>query len=153
MTFFINEAFAQETSMTTGTVQPGDAAPMPPPVSPWEVMGTNVLMVVILVAMFYVLLIMPQQRRMKEHNTMLKGLKRGDSVVTAGGLVGVIDKTSDASDEVVVDLGNGIKVTALRSTIQAKSDPRLKPLPVAKNEDKKPAAAKKAPAKKTASKK
>jgi preprotein translocase subunit YajC len=94
-------------------------------------MGTNLLMVLVLVVMFYVLLIMPQQRRMKDHGTMLKGLKKGDSIVTAGGLVGVIDKADDGSDEVVVDLGSGVKVTALRSTIQAKNDPRLKPLPAA----------------------
>lgn len=138
---FISPAFAQETPATTGTLQPGGPAPMPPPVSPWEVMGTNMLMVVVLVAMFYILLIRPQQRRMKEHAKMLNELKKGDGVITAGGLVGVIDRV-EGNDEVVVDLGNGIKVTALRATIQAKNDPRLKPAPVAANKDepKKPAA-------------
>lgn len=144
---FISQAFAQDTLIPevptgTATAQPGDIAPMPTPVSPWEVMGTNMLMVVVLVAMFYVLLIMPQQRRMKEHTKMLTGLKKGDGVITAGGLVGVVDKAEDKSDEVVVDLGNGIKVTALRATIQAKNDPRLKPVSSAKTEAKKPVAKK-----------
>lgn len=154
---FISPAFAQDStaSLSTGTVQPGDVAPMPPPASPWEVMGTNLLMVVVLVAMFYVLLIMPQQRRMKEHVKMLDGLKKGDSVITAGGLIGTVDRI-EGNDEIVVDLGNGIKVTALRSTIQTKNDSRLKPLPAGKSDEAKPAAkkpaAKKAPAKTTAKK-
>lgn len=138
---FISPAYAQETPLTTETAAPGGAAPMPTPVSPWEVMGTNMMMVVILVGMFYLLLIRPQQRRMKEHTKMLNELKKGDGVITAGGLVGTIDRV-DGNDEVVVDLGNGVKVTALRATIQAKNDPRLKPLPAAANKDepKKPAA-------------
>lgn len=155
MTVF-SPAFAQDTaSHTTGTVQPGDVAPMPAPVSPWEVMGTNLLMVVVLVAMFYVLLIMPQQRRMKEHVKMLDSLKKGDAVVTAGGLIGTVDRV-EGNDEIVVDLGNGIKVTALRSTIQTKSDPRLKSLPANKADEKKTGAApavKKAAPQKTAAKK
>lgn len=143
--FLISEAFAQDATMTTTatTAADGSVAPMPPPVSAWEVMGTNMLMVVVLVAMFYVLLIMPQQRRMKEHTTMLKALKKGDGVITAGGLIGTIEKADDMSDEVLVDLGNGVKVTALRATIQSKNDTRLKPLPAAngnKTEAKKPAA-------------
>lgn len=141
MTLF-SPAFAQEApAHTAGTVQPGDVAPMPPPVSPWEVMGTNLLMVVVLVAMFYVLLIMPQQRRMKDHVKMLDSLKKGDAVVTAGGLVGTVDRIVEGGDEIIVDLGNGIKVTALRSTIQTKADPRLKPLAAPKAEEKKPSAA------------
>jgi preprotein translocase subunit YajC len=154
MTIF-SPAYAQDAApLSTGTVQPGDVAPMPPPVSPWEVMGTNMLMVVVLVALFYVLLIMPQQRRMKDHTKMLDGLKKGDGIITAGGLIGTVDRL-EGNDEVVVDLGNGVKVTALRSTIQAKNDPRLKPAPAAKAEVKKPAApaAKKPAPKKTAAKK
>lgn len=157
---FISQAFAQDTLIPevptqTATAAPGDVAPMPPPVSPWEVMGTNMLMVVVLVAMFYVLLIMPQQRRMKEHTKMLSGLKKGDGVITAGGLIGIVDKAEDMSDEVVVDLGNGVKVTALRATIQAKNDLRLKPVPAAKVEPKKVEAKKPTPAtaKKTVAKK
>jgi preprotein translocase subunit YajC len=70
---------------------------------------------------FYLLLILPQQRRFKEHKTMLDSLKKGDKVITAGGLVGKVDKLID-DIEVLVDLGNGVKVTALRSTIQTRMD-------------------------------
>ncbi|HPD83314.1 MAG: preprotein translocase subunit YajC [Alphaproteobacteria bacterium] len=79
----------------------------------------NIGLIAILVAMFYFLLIRPQQKRFAEHKTMLDGLKKGDAVVTAGGLVGKIDEIK-GDDEVVLDLGHGTKVTALRSTIQEK---------------------------------
>ncbi|MBX2833628.1 MAG: preprotein translocase subunit YajC [Micavibrio sp.] len=85
----------------------------------------NLGMVLLLVVMFYLLLIKPQQKRLKEHSNMLQDLKKGDSVVTGGGLVGVIDKIKPGDPEVVVDLG-GSKVTALRSTLQGKSDIFLK---------------------------
>lgn len=88
--------------------------------------GTSLLtglgLPVILMVLFYVLLIMPQQKRFKEHSKMLQELKKGDKVVTGGGLIGKVDKIIDDT-EVVIDLGGGQKVTALRSTIQSKADP------------------------------
>ena len=92
--------------------------------TPQEALIWNIGLVIVLVALFYFLLIMPQQRRFKEHSEMLSDLKKGDRVVTSGGLVGRIDKVLD-DKEVIIDLGNGIKVTALRSMIQGKTD--LKP--------------------------
>src|SRR5690606_41780523 len=80
---------------------------------------SNIGLILIMVVMFYFLLIRPQQKRFKEHKAMLDALKKGDKVVTAGGLVGTVDKLPEGEgDEVVVDLGNGMKVTALRPTIQ-----------------------------------
>lgn len=80
----------------------------------------NVGLILILVVMFYVLLIRPQQKRFQQHREMVDALKKGDKVITSGGLIGKIDKIS-GNDEVVVDLG-GTKVTAVRSTIQAHGD-------------------------------
>ena len=91
-----------------------------------EAFMMNIGLIIVLVGMFYVLLIMPQQRRFKEHSEMLSALKKGDRVVTGGGLVGVIEKVVD-DKEVLVDLGNGIKVTALRSMIQNKTELTIKP--------------------------
>lgn len=96
------------------------AGAIPAAPSAGEAFMWNIGLVVVLMVMFYLLLIMPQQKRFKEHNAMLSALKKGDKVVTGGGLVGVIDKITDGSDEVVVDLGGGVKVTALRSTLQGK---------------------------------
>lgn len=72
--------------------------------------------------LFYVLLIRPQQRRLRAQQAMLSGLKKGDRVVTGGGLVGTISDILN-EQEVVVDLGSGLKVTALRYTITAMVDP------------------------------
>ena len=91
-----------------------------------EALMLNVLMVLVLVVLFYVLLIMPQQRRFKEHANMLKGLQKGDKVLTAGGLLATVDHMIEGKDEVVIDLGNGMKVTALRSTIQTRVETKPK---------------------------
>ena len=86
----------------------------------------NIGLVFVLIFLFYVLLIMPQQRRFKEHSNMLNQLKKGDRVVTGGGLVGKIDTVLN-DQEVSIDLGNGLKVTALRSMIQGKAEIFMKP--------------------------
>lgn len=129
--------------------------------TPMEAFMWNMGPIVLLVILFYVLLIMPQQRRFKEHSDMLSDLKKGDRIVTGGGLVGKVDTLID-DKEVLIDLGNGTKVTALRSMIQGKTelkpanDPKKKTEPKkveAKNSDSKKADAKKAaPKKKVASK-
>jgi preprotein translocase subunit YajC len=64
---------------------------------------------------FYYLLIRPQQKRMKEHQEKIGGVKRGDKVVTGGGLVGKVVKADD--DYVEIDLGGGTKVKAVKSTL------------------------------------
>jgi len=86
-----------------------------------EALMWNLGLVAVLVGLFYLMLILPQQRRFKEHSDMLAGLQKGDRVVTGGGLVGKIDKVVDGK-EVIVDLGNGVKVTALRAMLQGKTE-------------------------------
>jgi preprotein translocase subunit YajC len=108
----ISMAYAQEVA-----IEAVEAMPEAP--STADAFAWNMGLILVLVIMFYVLLIRPQQKRMAQHNAMLNELKKGDKVVTAGGLVGKIDKLKDDS-EVEVDLGNGVKVTALRHTITAK---------------------------------
>ncbi len=117
----ISQAFAQETPPVTTTemgIPPMDSAAIAPP-DTTAILIQNVGMIVLLVVMFYFLLIRPQQKRFKEHKEMLDALKVGDKVVTAGGLIGTLDKIID-KDEVIVDLGNGMKVTSVRSMIQTK---------------------------------
>lgn len=117
----ISPAYAQETP-TTATTTTAPGTPAAAPVDTGSAVAWNMGLILILVVMFYFLLIRPQQKRFHEHKSMLDALKKGDRVVTAGGLIGTIDKITDGDDEVIVDLGNGLKVTALRSTIQAKAD-------------------------------
>lgn len=114
----INKAFASD--VAAGAADAANTAAAQ--VSPMGAVGSQFLLIIAMVALFYVLLIMPQKKRFKEHKAMLDGLKKGDKVITAGGLLGTIEKIDDGSDEVVLDMGHGTKVTALRSTIHQKHD-------------------------------
>jgi preprotein translocase subunit YajC len=74
------------------------------------------LPLVLIFVVFYFLLIRPQQKRAKEHKTMLSALRRGDRVVTGGGIIGTVAKVV-GDDEVAVDIAEGTRVRVLRSTI------------------------------------
>ncbi len=74
---------------------------------------------------FYFLLIRPQQQKQKTHRSMLDALRRGDRVVTGGGIIGTVNRVTNA-DEVEVDIAQGVRVRVLRSTITSvlsKPDP------------------------------
>jgi preprotein translocase subunit YajC len=110
------------------------------PPNAWEAFGLNMLLIFVLVGMFYVLLIMPQQKRFAQHREMLNALKKGDRIVTVGGLIGTIDTIKEGEQEVILDLGNGMKVTALRHSIQGRPDAhKAVPLKDAKKDEKKSA--------------
>lgn len=64
----------------------------------------------------YFLLIRPQQKKLKEHQAMVAALRRGDQVVTQGGLIGKVSKVKD-DKEVEVELAEGVKVRVVRGTI------------------------------------
>lgn len=70
---------------------------------------------------FWFLLIRPQQKRMKEHREMISAVKKGDRVVTGGGLLGKVTKVND--EEVEIDLGGGQKVKALKGTLSDVRNP------------------------------
>ena len=114
----ISKAYAQANQVA------GDIAAMPAAPAPMDAFWYNMGLVMVLVLLFYVLLIRPQQKRFKEHAAMLDTLQKGDKVITGGGFVATVDKLVDER-EIILDLGNGTKVTALRSTISGKNDPRL----------------------------
>jgi preprotein translocase subunit YajC len=83
------------------------------------------LPLVLIFVVFYFLLIRPQQKKAKDHRTMLDALRRGDRVVTCGGIVGTVSKVV-GPEEVEVDIAQGVRVRVLRSTISsvlAKPDP------------------------------
>ncbi|MCF2872186.1 preprotein translocase subunit YajC [Octadecabacter sp. G9-8] len=71
---------------------------------------------ILIFAIMYFLLIRPQQTKLKQHQAMVAALRRGDQVVTQGGLIGKVSKVVD-DNEVVVELGEGVKVRVVRSTI------------------------------------
>ena len=77
---------------------------------------------------FYFFVIRPQQQRQKQHKSMLGALRRGDRVVTAGGIVGTVAKVLNDS-EVTVDIAENVRVRVIRSTISqvlAKTEPAAK---------------------------
>ena len=75
------------------------------------------LPLILIFGVFYFLLIRPQQQRAKQMKAMLAALRRGDRVVTAGGILATVQKVKDGSDEVEVDLAPNVRVTVLRDTI------------------------------------
>jgi len=64
---------------------------------------------------FYFFLIRPQQQKAKEQKAMLNAIRRGDRIVTGGGLIGTVSKAGD--DELQVDLAEGVRVRVVRSTV------------------------------------
>lgn len=74
------------------------------------------LPLILIFAIMYFLLIRPQQKKAKEHKNMVDTLRRGDLVVTAGGLIGKVSKVKD-DNEVEVELADGVKVRVVQSTI------------------------------------
>jgi preprotein translocase subunit YajC len=81
--------------------------------------------IVLVLVVFYFLMIRPQQQKAKEHRNMLTALRRGDRVVTGGGIVGTVAKVV-SDDEVLVDISDNVRVRVLRGTITsvlAKTEP------------------------------
>lgn len=96
-------------------------------------MFISILPFVLIFLIMYFLIIRPQRTQLKKRGEMLAAVRRGDTVVTGGGFVGKVTKVID-DNELEIDLGNGLKVTALRSTI---ADVRVKGEPVANQNAKK----------------
>lgn len=71
---------------------------------------------VLLFGIFYFLLIRPQQQRIKAHQQLVESVKRGDTVVTAGGLIGKVAKVKD-DGEIMVEIADNVQVRVLRSTL------------------------------------
>ena len=92
----------------------------------------SILPFVLIFVIMYFLIIRPQRTQIKKRSEMLAAVRRGDTVVTGGGLIGKVTKATDT--ELEVDLGGGTKVTALRSTLM---DVRVKGEPVANQNAKK----------------
>jgi preprotein translocase subunit YajC len=97
---FVSPAFAQAAGGTAGT---GSAL-------------STLIFPLIIFAIFYFLMIRPQQRKLKEHKAMVEALRRGDQVLTQGGIIGKVTKVGE--DGVVeVEIAEGVKVRIARHTI------------------------------------
>jgi len=71
---------------------------------------------ILIFVIFYFFLIRPQQKRAKDHLAMVAGLKRGDEIITSGGIIGTVDRVLE-DDRVEVIISENVKVQVIRSTI------------------------------------
>jgi preprotein translocase subunit YajC len=88
-------------------------------------MLVSLLPFVLIFVIMYFLILRPQQRRVKQHQEMVKNVRRGDTIVTSGGLVGKVTKVMD-DDHVEVEIADGVRVRQMRqmvSDVRAKGEP------------------------------
>jgi preprotein translocase subunit YajC len=94
-----------------------------------ELLASPMAMMVPLLAIFYFILLRPQQQRQKQLRNSIDNLRRGDTVVTSGGILGKIVKATEAGDpEILVEIADNVQVRVLKATL---SDVRAKSQPVA----------------------
>ena len=72
---------------------------------------------ILIFVIFYFFLIRPQQKRVKEHKVMTQNLKRGDEVITSGGIIGTVDRVLE-DDRIELNISDGVKVQVIKNTIQ-----------------------------------
>ena len=97
---FISPAYAQDAAAGGATAMIMQFAPL-----------------ILIFIVFYFILIRPQQKKMKDHRDMLGQLKRGDRVVTGGGMVATITRVKEGSDEIEAEIAPNVRVTIVRTTI------------------------------------
>jgi len=90
------------------------------PNSTWYMLGFLVL----IFALFYFVMIRPQRRRQKEHETMMQELQKGDKVITAGGIYGTIESLSE--DSVVIKIEGGTTMRVARGSVAMRRDEMMK---------------------------
>ena len=73
---------------------------------------------ILIFVIFYFFLIRPQQKKIKDHKLMVSQLKRGDEIVTSGGIIGKIEKLSD-NDKIELSIADNVTITIIRSTVQS----------------------------------
>lgn len=98
----ITEAFAQAAGGA-----PAGGAPNP--------LISQLMLILPLIAIFYFLIIRPQNKRLKDHRDMISNIRRGDTVVTGGGIVGKVVKVED--NEVQVEIADNVRIKVVKTTI------------------------------------
>ena len=77
----------------------------------------SIVPLILIFAIMYFLLIRPQQKKLKEHQAMVAALRRGDQVVTQGGILGKVTKVKDDANEIEVEISKGVTIRVVQSTI------------------------------------
>ncbi len=89
-------------------------------------MTSLLIPMLLMVGIFYFLVIRPQTQRQTRHMEMINKVRRGDTVVTSGGMIGKVSKAVETSDEIEVELSDTLRVRVLKSTlmdVRSKSEP------------------------------
>ncbi|MCY1079711.1 preprotein translocase subunit YajC [Archangium lansingense] len=95
----------------------------------------NIVFIIGLFAIMYFMMIRPQQKQLKTHRELVAGLKKGDEVLTQGGLIGRIQTVSER--EVTLEVANGVRIRVLKSSVAGRYSAAGESAPAAKTEDKK----------------
>lgn len=77
----------------------------------------SLIPLILIFGIMYFLLIRPQQKKLKEHQLMVQALRRGDQVITQGGMIGKVTKVKDGDNELEIEIAKGVNVRVVRSTI------------------------------------
>lgn len=118
MSFFITNAYAQESDAgtTAATLSETGDITSPPELSTEKMFTDTLLFLVLLFAIFYFMLIRPQQKKIKAHQNMVKSLKKGDKVITAGGVHGKIHKIEN-DGSALIEVAPDVKIKVSISSI------------------------------------
>ena len=85
----------------------------------------SLLPFILIFVIMYFLILRPQQKRVKQHQEMVKNVRRGDTVVTSGGVIGKVTKVTD-DEQIEVEIADGVRIRQMRSMIsevRAKGEP------------------------------
>ena len=117
---FVTPAYAQASSLFGG-----------------DNMMVQLLPFVLIFVIMYFLILRPQQKKVKDHAELVKNIRRGDTVVTSGGLVGKVTKVVD-DDQIEFEISDGVRVRQMRqmiSGVRAKGEPAKEKAETAKDKD------------------
>lgn len=122
--FFINEVFASEVATSASQQAPQ-----------FQSLTGSLVPLIIFIAIFYFLLIRPQQKRQKEHEAEVAGLKPNDKILTAGGIFGTIKNVKEKT--LIIEIADGVEIEVLSETVSLAKD--LDKVETVDNTSKKPA--------------
>jgi preprotein translocase subunit YajC len=100
-----------------------------------DYLNSLIVPTVLIIGIMYFMMIRPQQRRLKAHQDMVASIRRGDTVVTSGGIIGKVAKVED--NELHLEIAEGVRIKVLRGTIsevRGKTEPAASPKPKAASE-------------------
>jgi preprotein translocase subunit YajC len=83
--------------------------------SAFDALNSLIVPTVLIIGIMYFLMIRPQQKRLKEHQAMIAAVRRGDTVVTSGGIVGKVTKVDE--NELQVEIAEGVRIKVVRGTL------------------------------------